>query len=87
MQLYDNASNGNKTRGNMKKAQDLYVYSQCWSTNTIANRDQDHTLSTSLSRERRVQEGAGIDCSNALDVLLLTDPATRCSVPARKHPR
>jgi hypothetical protein len=25
MQLYDNASNGNRTRGNMKKAQDLYV--------------------------------------------------------------
>lgn len=25
MQLYDNASNGNKTRGSMKKAQDLYV--------------------------------------------------------------
>lgn len=25
MQLYDNASNGNRTRGNMKRAQDLYV--------------------------------------------------------------
>lgn len=26
MQLYDNASNGNRTRGSMKKAQDLYVH-------------------------------------------------------------
>ncbi|THX36448.1 secretory pathway Sec39 [Aureobasidium pullulans] len=28
MQLYDNASNGNKTRGNMKKAQDLIIHCQ-----------------------------------------------------------
>ena len=86
MRCYDNASNGNRTRGSMKKASDMYVHVRMPLCQVMLREEQNQYIPPKLSHQQSLQLCRCSYHGHPLPIFLLSNTAAWRTVPTRQHP-